>query len=443
MWLWRGIQSAIFYYIACTPCVEAKYQHKRRREAAKTKKERAALVTQQPSIILQPTPFETNQYWAEEIDAGPGPPKGRKGHEDIKKQIRKAEKALLARDPTQPRCEIFPLGINPIASVHKTNIPYFRNTKPPSTVAGTSITPNASTPAEQTQSPTPLGNIRDTLKASVDPTKWNRVRYERADEPLWGVGDSLSRMWNRTTKPPKPERVEVRPQRSHRRARSLSTYFQSRHTPSASYSADYDSDTSSESSYNPWSSPPRNPAINDLHPPIVSSLPRTQAEVAWMLQPPPSAAVMAGRVHPEKDTTPQPPPPVHLRPLSSRTRSRSPDRQSISPARTGRKKLLPAPIIINQDDPPLSSPSSLTSTTPSSPTTPSRRSPLSAIAGANPPNNPSSSPNRPISHDLATSLKFDLDDPPEQWEFLIGLVRPDFPARYRGSMPEVRWTDEV
>lgn len=39
----------------------------------------------------------------------------------------------------------------------------------------------------------------------------------------------------------------------------------------------------------------RNPEVNDLHPPVVCG-PRTRAETRWMLQPPPTAKVMEGRV---------------------------------------------------------------------------------------------------------------------------------------------------
>ncbi|MCJ1286936.1 hypothetical protein MMC26_006282 [Xylographa opegraphella] len=39
----------------------------------------------------------------------------------------------------------------------------------------------------------------------------------------------------------------------------------------------------------------RNPAVNDLHPPVVSTQPTRKSETRWMLQPPPSAKVMEGK----------------------------------------------------------------------------------------------------------------------------------------------------
>ncbi|KAI9874231.1 MAG: hypothetical protein M1830_010041, partial [Pleopsidium flavum] len=39
----------------------------------------------------------------------------------------------------------------------------------------------------------------------------------------------------------------------------------------------------------------RNPAVNDLHPPVVSTQPTHKSETRWMLQPPPSAKIMEGK----------------------------------------------------------------------------------------------------------------------------------------------------
>ena len=41
---------------------------------------------------------------------------------------------------------------------------------------------------------------------------------------------------------------------------------------------------------------PKNPPVNDYHPPVVSSLPGHKDGRKWMLQPPPSAKVMEGKV---------------------------------------------------------------------------------------------------------------------------------------------------
>ena len=90
---------------------------------------------------------------------------------------------------------------------------------------------------------------------------WNKRRYQREDEILWGEElESTSS----TDMPPMS------------RSASGSTY---------QYYA-------------------KNPAINDLHPPVVSTQPRTRTETLWMLQPPPKAKVMEGKERASLENTP-------------------------------------------------------------------------------------------------------------------------------------------
>ncbi|KAJ5351411.1 hypothetical protein N7452_000385 [Penicillium brevicompactum] len=84
MWLYRGAQSAVFYYASCTPCAENIDRRKRRKDAARAQREKARekfeeIVTDQPRPFPQPTPFSTNVGWREEIALGPGPPARRGG----------------------------------------------------------------------------------------------------------------------------------------------------------------------------------------------------------------------------------------------------------------------------------------------------------------------------------------------------------------------------
>lgn len=76
----------------------------------------------------------------------------------------------------------------------------------------------------------------------------------------------------------------------------------------------------------------RNPEVNDLHPPVVGSLPKNKKEALWMLQPPPPAAFMEG--HTTEPTT---------RPRSStrttRSASSGTNMSNGSQARRGRKKV--------------------------------------------------------------------------------------------------------
>ncbi|KAL1983863.1 hypothetical protein VTN96DRAFT_9787 [Rasamsonia emersonii] len=140
MWLFRGVQSAIFYYATCTPCATAGDRRRRKREAARTQREKAreaAIVTDQPRVFPQPTPFSTNAGWAEEIALGPGPPARRGGHRPAN------NRSAHHLDGTAPR------------------------------LSGMS----SSTLGDESPSRKEKGGLGDRLH-------W--MRYQREDEPLWG-----------------------------------------------------------------------------------------------------------------------------------------------------------------------------------------------------------------------------------------------------------------
>lgn len=195
MWLYRGAQSAVFYYATCTPCAMSIDRRKRKKDASRTQREldrqAAEIITDQPRLFPQPTAFSTNQGWREEIALGPGPPARRGGN----------------------RCN------------------------------------NQRTDSWNTDE---SSHIRDKSDAPKQPLgeRLKSMRYQREDEPLWGQ--------------------EVR-------------------GSSIGFSGRGRADRSEPSKYYTARAPP----INDLHPPIVSG-PISRADTRWMLQPPPSAKVMAG-----------------------------------------------------------------------------------------------------------------------------------------------------
>ncbi|KAM3074149.1 hypothetical protein ACMFMG_003030 [Clarireedia jacksonii] len=102
---------------------------------------------------------------------------------------------------------------------------------------------------------------------------WNLKRYQREDEDLWG----------RDTYWPGQRIMDA----ISRASESAGRMFGGDGRPGSRHG----SDGNPESYYIA-----RNPPLNDLHPPIVSTAPRSREETAWMLQPPPSAKVMAGKV---------------------------------------------------------------------------------------------------------------------------------------------------
>lgn len=298
-WFWRGTQSAIFYYVSLTPCLEYKHKQRRRKEATRAQKERQEIISTQPGIIRQPAPFQTNEDWAEEIIAGPGPPKGWKKDDifdkftkrygakaaegDVTRKQKLAQERLNELDRALANQEMSELS----SPIHKTADQVDGNADDsPSSVSPTSESSaaNKSSDASPTQKPSrpsmdrrissAVDNIRDTIRTSLHPERWNWTRYEREDEVLGGINHRMSKMWDKMTGT--KDEVEGRTWYGRRRAET------------------------NESERTEWNRG-RNPEINPLHPPVVSQLPATRDEAGWMLLPPPSADVMAGRIRPSAD----------------------------------------------------------------------------------------------------------------------------------------------
>ncbi|KAK1143969.1 hypothetical protein N8T08_005878 [Aspergillus melleus] len=216
MWLYRGVQSAVFYYATCTPCAMSVDRRKRKKEAARSHREKEkinATVTDQPRPFPQPTAFRTNQGWKEEIALGPGPPARRGGHRNAHR-----------------RTESWKSDARPAEDVEQTGGSAQKKDK---------------------------GGLMQPVS-----DRWNRMRYQREDEPLWG------------------EEVEVK-------GSSVGISGQGR-----------------TEAKEPKYYIARVPPVNDLHPPIVSG-PKSRAETRWMLQPPPSARVMAGKERTSPSTKPR------------------------------------------------------------------------------------------------------------------------------------------
>ncbi|KAF2808213.1 uncharacterized protein BDZ99DRAFT_521781 [Mytilinidion resinicola] len=217
MSLSRGIQSAIFHYLSCAPCSGYMYRSRRRKQAKHDRKEKNKLEMEQPELYRHPEPSATNPFWAEEIFMGPGPPRraGRKTNTSSQRGITTADTHST------------------VASNGGSSLDIGSSDGKPVRVSG------------------------DTLRGD----NWNRRRYQREDEELWGLGEAVMQAGSSVglsgiTRPP-----------TARTAKS-----------------------SGESYYHP-----RAPPINDLHPPIVSLPSPHPADNKWMLQPPPRASVMNGK----------------------------------------------------------------------------------------------------------------------------------------------------
>jgi hypothetical protein len=187
------------------------YKKQRRKHAKQARKARTKLIEEQPGLYHHPEPTGTNPYWQEEICLGPGPPP------------RRAKRTNTRATTTA--------GTHGSAMSH----------------TGSSI--DVDRAAE-------LRLSDDTL----DDDNWNRKRYQREDEDLWGFDTIV------------PLQTTVS-------GSSLGAAGLTR--PSTSRSGSFYS--------------ARAPPLNDLHPPVVSLPSPHSYDNQWMLQPPPKASVMSGK----------------------------------------------------------------------------------------------------------------------------------------------------
>jgi hypothetical protein len=104
---------------------------------------------------------------------------------------------------------------------------------------------------------------------TTDDENWNRKRYQREDEDLWGFGELVSN---------KQTAVAA----SSLRATGITRPGTSKSSADSYYAV-------------------RNPPVNDLHPPVVSLPSPHPSNNRWMLQPPPKAAVMSGKERAKTD----------------------------------------------------------------------------------------------------------------------------------------------
>ncbi|KAF3003415.1 hypothetical protein E8E13_000495 [Curvularia kusanoi] len=219
-WFLRGVQSAIFHYAACAPCYAWAGDRKRRRDAKLARKEREKLVLEEPGAYHHPEPTGTNPYWGEEIALGPGPPPRRARRTNTGSTRGPAKEGTFSAVGSQN---------------------------------GSSLD----------------GHAKDVRLSddTADDDTWNRKRYQREDEDLWGLDEA-----------PIPVHQTISGSSSSGLG-SMLGYKMSR--PGTSRSGSYYS--------------ARAPPVNDLHPPVVSMPSQDVADNRWMLQPPPKASVMAGK----------------------------------------------------------------------------------------------------------------------------------------------------
>ncbi|RCI15147.1 hypothetical protein L249_6793 [Ophiocordyceps polyrhachis-furcata BCC 54312] len=217
-----AFQSAVFYFVACTPCAKVRHRHKAKDQARKERQEKSRLETEQPGLYRHPSPFNTNPYWQEEINMGPSLPK-----KSASKNSSQRGLASSGRESTVPSMSDHTNAAD----------------SPPDDDAG-----------------------------SED---WNRRRgYQREDEELWG----------QLAQPPQSHKLKVAFSRARGSAGRL-----------IDATLGIEKEVTAQDRHDFYLSP-RNPPVNDYHPPVVSSKPPHRDARRWMLQPPPPAKVMEGKV---------------------------------------------------------------------------------------------------------------------------------------------------
>ncbi|KAF2102950.1 hypothetical protein NA57DRAFT_71934 [Rhizodiscina lignyota] len=233
-WFLRGVQSAIFLYVSCGPCHDASYRRKRKKEAIRSRQEKEQLRADYPEALHQPSPFDINPYWQEEIDIGPGPP------------LRKAKRTGKASgDGSQAQSQ-----------------------RSRALTAATQTSFDSSL-AEQQGKKIDLSKLKELDPAHIK-EKWQN-RHQRRDEENMSDEEYYEGMMDGES--------------SSRRRPS--------HGGSSVAPGGWPTYPREKRKYRYTTT--RAPPVNDLHPPIVVTPSVYRAERQWMKEGPPSAAFMNGK----------------------------------------------------------------------------------------------------------------------------------------------------
>ncbi|KAJ2898825.1 hypothetical protein MKZ38_003645 [Zalerion maritima] len=255
-----AIQSAIFYYAGCTPCIDRYKKHEKEKMAVRNMKER------EKNPITEgyehPVAMNTNPYWKQEMESGPQLPRKKKS---------------------------FPM---------KTNSQRRLTNQTESSASMNTVV------SKQSARSSPNASEEKDREGSGD--EWSARPHQREDEGLWGIHIRHFERYPSFTSTQAdtilssdglPETSE--PSRLGHRlfdavfkaGESAGRLIEAARSPLVSREI---SDEDRSSFYR--SSSIINPPVNDFHPPVVSSRPAHADGHKWMLQPPPPAAVMEGRV---------------------------------------------------------------------------------------------------------------------------------------------------
>ncbi|EAQ92590.1 hypothetical protein CHGG_00825 [Chaetomium globosum CBS 148.51] len=258
-----ALQSALFYVLACTPCNQLHTEHKTRQQARKEREMKERIVSEQPHLYRHPDPFDTNPYWGEEIRMGPSLPKKRKGSDAISKSLSQRRLTAASRDGRPS------IGTGSSAVISLSEMGSIASPRPS---LGPAELPGGSAPTVVPEDYPASPTLSKTISISTS-ADWNYKRYQREDEELWGHEPTWSGH----------KLMDAIKQAS----TSAGRYMESK--------LGLEKQITDEDRHNFYTTP-RNPPVNEYHPPVVSSKPAHRDALRWMLQPPPPAKVMEGKV---------------------------------------------------------------------------------------------------------------------------------------------------
>lgn len=273
-----AIQSAVFYILSCTPCIGLREHHKAKARARKHEKQRAKEALENPDVYHQPIATEINPYWSEEIERGPRLPMKKNG--------------APIKNPSQRHL--------------------------PSSGKG-SLSSSGALSSGHTLPGSPIEESEDE-----DVTKG----YQREDEELWGIHiKHFERQASYSTQDTfAPSEYDcdddriVSPRLGHRFMDSVvkagskvgskaSGLIEAARAEIGSSRGPRDDQNEPDfRGYNPprveqkgaafygYRPPVKNQPLNDYHPPVASAEVHDKDSYRWMLQPPPPATVMSGKV---------------------------------------------------------------------------------------------------------------------------------------------------
>ncbi|KAI0905521.1 hypothetical protein F4823DRAFT_133194 [Ustulina deusta] len=257
-----AVQSLVFYVVACSPCHQAVHQRHLKQQAKKQREAQEAERAESGGY-QQPEPFTTNPYWSEEIRMGP--------HIERKKYKSPSQRHLTSAGGDTVSVGGSSIVVNHI-NPNSTGSPTKENEKPKASIGRGSMSSitNLDAPSLASES----GYQLSPGMTIAPPHNWNHKRYQREDEELWG--SEISRTSHKLMDAIKHA------------GSSAGRFIESSLSKDARQLSD-DEDEGSRYFL------PVNPPVNDYHPPIVRRIPFKGA-VRWMVQPPPPAKLMEGKV---------------------------------------------------------------------------------------------------------------------------------------------------